>query len=638
MVATIVGRNNVNLTPRFDTALAAARSALLDARVTGGCWEGRLSGDVFSTAAAITALRQLEEYRPQFGVARIPPKIAAGLAWLASRQNADGGWGAADGSCLATSAAWAVLRYEQNRDPKLKTACESAEAWLKKRLNGAALTPAGLAPVLARECADDPALLSGALAMCALAGGLAKDDAAWKPIPALAFEALAYAEGRMPSIYSAPPTRIAVGHLLHFRCPSGNVIRKLLRNATRSRTLRKLEGMLSEEGGYFEHIPTTAFVLMSLLECGHLSSPVLRPCEQFLMQAQHADGAWPVAGDLSIRLTSLALDALASPHFGLRANESHAWLLEQQDQRPALGGWSWAGGGLPTCEDTAGALLALRRVQNAIAVCRCEARQDAVTAGIRWLAARQNGDGSFAAFGKSGGKSALDCGAPEITAQVIRALLAWRPELPSMRETVDPILKRAQEFLRASQQPDGSWKSAWFGAEGAPDGQNALYATSRVVLAIAELGGAKNPDWTQPLQRAVLWLQDARRPQGGWTARAEGTPSIEESAWAVEALAAASATLGIDLSPGVEFLLAAIESGAWRAPAPLGLFFARHWYSEELYPVVYAVSALARVERVLRPEPVPTVHTEPPHPRHGKPPASKPPVPSTPLPDALSSF
>ena len=77
----------------------------------------------------------------------------------------------------------------------------------------------------------------------------------------------------MPSIYSAPPTRIAVGHLLHFRCPSGNVIRKLLRNATRSRTLRKLEGMLSEEGGYFEHIPTTAFVLMSLLVILRLQYP-----------------------------------------------------------------------------------------------------------------------------------------------------------------------------------------------------------------------------------------------------------------------------------------------------------------------------------------------------------------------------
>ena len=47
------------------------------------------------------------------------------------------------------------------------------------------------------------------------------------------------------------------------------------------------------------------------------------------------------------------------------------------------------------------------------------------------------------------------------------------------------------------------------------------------------------------------------------------------------------------------------------AAAPLGLYFARLWYYEELYPIVFALAGLAAVRRTELPanlKPAPTLH------------------------------
>ena len=37
-----------------------------------------------------------------------------------------------------------------------------------------------------------------------------------------------------------------------------------------------------------------------------------------------------------------------------------------------------------------------------------------------------------------------------------------------------------------------------------------------------------------------------------------------------------------------------IESGEWLRPSPIGFYFAKLWYYERLYPMVFTVAALAR--------------------------------------------
>ena len=46
-------------------------------------------------------------------------------------------------------------------------------------------------------------------------------------------------------------------------------------------------------------------------------------------------------------------------------------------------------------------------------------------------------------------------------------------------------------------------------------------------------------------------------------------------------------------------MTACIEAGTWLQPSAIGFYFAKLWYYEEMYPVVFTVAALGRATRVL---------------------------------------
>ena len=78
-----------------------------------------------------------------------------------------------------------------------------------------------------------------------------------------------------------------------------------------------------------------------------------------------------------------------------------------------------------------------------------------------------------------------------------------------------------------------------------------------------------------------------------------GVPSsVEETALAIEALADTSHAVSVER--GVDWLIEKVESGAWREPAPIGFYFARLWYHERLYPLIWTVGALGKVLRASR--------------------------------------
>jgi squalene-hopene/tetraprenyl-beta-curcumene cyclase len=68
---------------------------------------------------------------------------------------------------------------------------------------------------------------------------------------------------------------------------------------------------------------------------------------------------------------------------------------------------------------------------------------------------------------------------------------------------------------------------------------------------------------------------------------------------AVEALLAAAedARWQPAVEGGLQWLVAAVESGAHRQSAPVGFYFARLWYYEKVYPLAFAVSALGHAVR-----------------------------------------
>ena len=48
---------------------------------------------------------------------------------------------------------------------------------------------------------------------------------------------------------------------------------------------------------------------------------------------------------------------------------------------------------------------------------------------------------------------------------------------------------------------------------------------------------------------------------------------------------------------GVEFLLRSVGDGRHRVPWPIGFYFAKLWYHEQLYPLVFTVAALGKALR-----------------------------------------
>ena len=49
---------------------------------------------------------------------------------------------------------------------------------------------------------------------------------------------------------------------------------------------------------------------------------------------------------------------------------------------------------------------------------------------------------------------------------------------------------------------------------------------------------------------------------------------------------------------GITWLVEAVESGRFRDPSPIGFYFAKLWYFEKLYPLIFTVAALGRAARL----------------------------------------
>jgi len=84
--------------------------------------------------------------------------------------------------------------------------------------------------------------------------------------------------------------------------------------------------------------------------------------------------------------------------------------------------------------------------------------------------------------------------------------------------------------------------------------------------------------------RAEKFLRTAQNINGGWGGAPGAPESIEETALAVEALGDLRGAMRL-----VEFIESQTE------PAPIGLYFARLWYYEKLYPLIFATSALGSI-------------------------------------------
>ena len=265
--------------------------------------------------------------------------------------------------------------------------------------------------------------------------------------------------------------------------------------------------------------------------------------------------------------------------------------------------------------------------------------------GVRWLLGLQNRDGGFPTFCRGWGTLPFDRSSPDITAHCIRAINAWlqppKPEddldfmwacgLDDLQHQALEAIRRGEAFLSKVRHPNGSWLPLWFGNQHVPNDENPVYGTSRVLRAFSDLA-VNDPDiWPIYAQRGADWLYSVQNPDGGWGGDAGAPSTVEETALALDALLDAPVEVAdknvcstqppspscedrgkpelptlnpqpstlndpsnAALARGVEWLIQRVEDGTWTTPSPIGFYFAKLWYYESLYPVVWTVAALRK--------------------------------------------
>jgi squalene-hopene/tetraprenyl-beta-curcumene cyclase len=592
----------------LETCLRSLVDRLVDRRAGPGHWEGHLASSALSTGTAVLALHLAARNGHRTGdpLGRF---VLEGSRWLIAHQNADGGWGdtvRSRSNISTTAIVWASLSTAADRD-RARDALSRAEAWL--RLEAGDVTPRSLRSAILRRYGKDRTFSVPILTVLALAGKLgATGEQAWRSIPQLPFELAGlphtwFQHLRLPVVSYALPALIALGQVRHRFAPSRNPLTRMLRNAARHRTHRVLHEMQPVSGGYLEATPLTSFVVMSLAGMGRTDSPVVESGVGFLVGSMRPDGSWPIDTNLATWVTTLSIGALAEAG-GLPPGDAAAmrrWLLDQQSSiehpftHAAPGAWAWtpSSGGVPDADDTAGALLALSRLGAAD-----RRTLSAAGAGTRWLLGVQNRDGGIPTFCRGWGTLPFDRSTPEITAHSIRAWSAWHAHFdPALQRTVRAAAARALAYLQGTQRSDGSWVPLWFGNENGPGEDNPLYGTARVLLGLRAALVRDAPRAAACRRHALEWLLRAQNEDGGWGA-AHGVPSsVEETSIALSAIAGESSgadaeRLRLSVSAGARWLVAALGDGEPEA-APLGLYFARLWYFEDLYPIIFGLEGLS---------------------------------------------
>jgi squalene-hopene/tetraprenyl-beta-curcumene cyclase len=114
--------------------------------------------------------------------------------------------------------------------------------------------------------------------------------------------------------------------------------------------------------------------------------------------------------------------------------------------------------------------------------------------------------------------------------------------------------------------------------------QNPVYGTACVLKALRAI-----PQTHEAIAHGRSFLFASQNEDGGWGGAIGAPSTIEETSLAIGAL---SIVPDARIERSLECLARMIESGQLSAPAPIGLYFAKLWYFERLYPLIFSTSAL----------------------------------------------
>ena len=310
-------------------------------------------------------------------------------------------------------------------------------------------------------------------------------------------------------------------------------------------------------------------------------------------------------------LALLALRAADVPAEEPALEHAAHWLVDEEIRergdwivrRPGLeaGGWAFEYDNdlYPDIDDAAIVALALDELGDG---------RPSVERACCWMAGMQSANGGWGAFDADNDAQWLykipfcDFGAvtdppsADVTAHVV--------ELLAREQGYEENVRRGIDYLLDEQEEDGSWFGRW--------GVNYIYGTGAVLPALQAVGF---PPDHPAIRRAVAWLEAHQNADGGfgedcrsydhgeaglaWRGRGESTPS--QTAWALLGLAAAGEARSDCAARAVAWLAENQRpDGGWDEDFFTGTGFPRDFLiNYHLYREVWPVMALGRVRRAL---------------------------------------
>lgn len=551
---------------------------LLQKRSPGGIWRGLLSSSAISTSVAIFALYTIDPDAYE-------PYIRKGANWLKKTMRADGSWGdsvESPSNMTATLLSYASL-YAVDIPPR------EAEEYLNGRFGGT--TDDKIVEGVLAYYGKDLTFSVPILVMCALAGVITS----WDRIPQLPFELSVLPQRffrflQLPVVSYAIPALIAVG-ILRYKKGKRDILSPI-RESFIGKSLRVLEKLQPEHGGFLEAAPLTAFVSMCMSGADFREHGVTQKAARFLVDTVREDGAWPIDTDLSGWVTSLSIKALGDDledkSFFIERIKQNAFAYKHPFTGAKEGGWGWSDlpGSVPDADDTAGALVALHVLSKGT-------YSPEIGKGIEWLLALQNEDGGMPTFCKGWGKLPFDRSSADISAHSLLAFELWLDALPAdIRSKCRKSIRSLLRWMWKTQSDEGAWVPLWFGDQDAKDERSPVYGTA---MAVEYLSSSRNPLAQELARKGLRFILSAQNEDGGWGG-ASGVPSkVTMTARALSALASFPDTERKPVERGFDYLYGIFREGLLFRPEPIGLYFARLWYSEELYNITFVLNALKKL-------------------------------------------
>ncbi len=294
---------------------------------------------------------------------------------------------------------------------------------------------------------------------------------------------------------------------------------------------------------------------------------------------------------------------LAAGDWILKKQVTHPgdWAVKVKNVAPA--GWYFEFNNefYPDVDDSAMVMLGLSQVRHP----NERYQHESVQRAVRWIMAMQCKNGGWSSFDKDNDKmvfqyvpfadhnAMLDPPTADITGRVLEMLAAYghtRDEKP---------VRRAIDFLKNEQEPDGSWFGRW--------GSNYIYGTMQVLRGLEAMGVDSHEPY---VQQGAEWLRMVQNSDGGWgesmlsydepATRGVGPSTPSQTAWAILGLLAANDIRSDSVRRGLAWLLDTQKpDGAWDEPQYTGVGFPRVFYlAYHLYRIYFPLLALTLSARM----------------------------------------